>query len=71
MTIKLNKYIDAGVREYWVVDPDRKVVIVYDFESEEYPMIYGFDAKIPVGIFDHKCEVDFAEIYEYVKFLYD
>lgn len=71
LTIKLNKYIDAGVREYWVVDPDRKVVIVYDFESEEYPMIYGFDAKIPVGIFDHKCEVDFAEIYEYVKFLYD
>ncbi|MBQ4577016.1 MAG: Uma2 family endonuclease, partial [Firmicutes bacterium] len=29
MTIKLNKYLEAGVREYWLVDPEKKKVIVY------------------------------------------
>lgn len=70
MFIKLAKYKEAGVREYWLVDPDKKKVLVYDLEHEELPMIYGFDAKVPVIIFDGKCEVDFTEIYEYIKFLY-
>ena len=33
--IKLFKYRTAGVREYWIVDPDRKRITVYDFESED------------------------------------
>lgn len=68
---KLSKYAEAGVREYWTVDPDQKKVVVYNFESEDFPVIYGFNAKIPVGIFDGKCEIDFVEIYEYVRFLYE
>lgn len=50
--------------------PDNKKVLVYDLEHEECPTIYGFDSKVPVVIFDGECEVDFAEIYEYVRFLY-
>lgn len=71
MTIKLGKYRNAGVREYWMVDADRKWVIVYHFLKEVCAKIYGFDAKIPVGIFDGECRVDFAEIYDHVKFLYE
>jgi len=71
MMIKLNKYMDAGVREYWMVDTDGKRVIVYDFTKENYPEIYGFDARIPLGIFDGDCEIDFTEIYDYIKFLYE
>lgn len=70
MTVKLKKYSEAGVREYWMVDPDKKKIMVYDLEKEEFPVIYGFDAKIPVKIFDGECTVDFAEIYENIKFLY-
>ena len=33
--IKLFKYRTAGVREYWIVDPDRNRITVYDFESED------------------------------------
>ena len=32
LVLKLNKYMTAGVREYWLVDPDRKKVIVYDLK---------------------------------------
>ena len=71
MYVKLGKYMDAGVREYWLVDPKGKKVIVYDFEAEVTPVIYGFSSKVPVGIFGGECEVDFAKIYEYISFLYE
>jgi Uma2 family endonuclease len=29
LVLKLNKYLDGGVREYWVVDPDNKMIIVF------------------------------------------
>lgn len=69
--IKLNKYMNAGVREYWIIDPVRQKVIVYDFEQEHFPIIYGFDAKIPVGIWNDGFEIDFQEVYEHIRFLYD
>ena len=68
---KLQKYENAGVREYWIVDPDKKKVIVYEFEVEMSPTIYGFEDRIPVGIFGGDCIVDFTEIYAYVRVLYD
>lgn len=69
--VKLNKYMNAGVKEYWMIDPERKVVIIYDFEHEIYPTIYGFDAKIPVNIWNGECVIDFAELYKYIEFLYE
>lgn len=69
MMIKANKYMDAGVREYWIVDPDKLKVIVYNFMKDDYS-IYGFDSTIPVLIWDGDCTIDFKEVYEHVKFLY-
>ena len=69
--IKLNKYMNAGVREYWLIDPDCRKVMIYDFQQEVLPAIYGFNAKIPVGIWDGDCVIDFNEIYEYIRFLYE
>lgn len=70
-TIKLKKYKDAGVREYWMVDPDKKKVVVYNWSKSEIPAVYGFDAKVPVGFFGGECVIDFAEIYEEIAFLYE
>lgn len=68
--IKLNKYLNAGVREYWLIDASQKKVIVYNFEGAPYPAIYGFDAKVPVSIWGGECEIDFAEVEGYISFLY-
>lgn len=65
--LKLGKYQHAGVREYWLVDPDKKKVIVYDLEHTEVPVIYGFEDQIPVRVFNDECVVDLAEIYGEVK----
>ena len=69
--IKLGKYSNANVREYWLVDPDKKRIVVYDFANEELAKVYTFKEKVPVSIFNGHCEVDFAEIYEYIRFLYE
>ena len=36
MSRKLNLYRDAGVPEYWVVDPEAKNVQIYRFSGEHY-----------------------------------
>ena len=67
--IKMRKYREAGVREYWIVDPIQKHVVVHDFERTDIPKTYGFDCKVPVGIFDGKCVIDFEEIYQQIEFM--
>ena len=44
--IKLFKYRSAGVREYWIVNPYKKSVMVYDLEKDEQSNQYDFDDAI-------------------------
>lgn len=44
-------YANAGVREYWIVDPVKERVTVYHYEDDAAPAIYTFDYEIPVGIY--------------------
>ena len=71
MIIKLNKYLIAGVREYWIIDPDQETVTVYDFEHDQFPIYYTFDDTVPVMIWDGKCQIDFREIRNYIAFIYE
>ena len=48
---KLFKYRTAGVREYWIVDPEKNRITVYNFESEDTGE-YTFSDSIEVGIYD-------------------
>lgn len=47
---KLFQYRTAGVREYWVVDPLKERVTVYNFELETAEE-YSFGDEIRVGIY--------------------
>jgi Uma2 family endonuclease len=63
MLLKLYKYQNAGVKEYWIVDPDRETVMVYDFRDDSYyPEIYDFDSVIPVHISNGQCSIDFSRV---------
>ena len=65
--IKTEKYMSAGCREYWIVDPRNETVIVYDFENERYPLNYTFEDKVPVNIYDGDLTIDFSVIRDKLK----
>ena len=48
---KLFQYRTAGVREYWIVDPDKQMTTVYGFEKDTVEQ-YNFNEDVPVGIYD-------------------
>lgn len=49
--IKLFQYRTVGVREYWIVDPIKESVTVYQFEQETMEQ-YSFGDEVPVGIYE-------------------
>ena len=58
---KLYYYRNAGVREYWIVDPRRKIITVNYFEGEMLSVQYSFDSVVKVNIYDDLF-IDFSEI---------
>ena len=62
MIVKLGKYKQAGVREYWIVLPEQERVIVYDFSKSDLPVQFTFEDNVPVNIWSGKCKIDFSEI---------
>jgi len=61
---KLEKYRSAGVREYWIVDLQKHIILTYFFERDMNPNIYNFESCIPVAMFEDKCVVSFDAIAE-------
>ena len=48
---KLFRYRTAGVREYWIVDPSKNQIIVYDFEHGDMEQ-FTFQDSIKAGIYE-------------------
>jgi len=51
--LKLNLYANAGVREYWIVDPAKESIFVYYLEQGHFKVeVYTFQDRIKVNIYD-------------------
>lgn len=63
--IKFNKYEKAGVKEYWIVEPNEKLVSVFIVQSSGIygrPEIYTEEHKIKVSIFTN-LEIDLGIVF--------
>lgn len=50
---KLNLYADAGVKEYWIVNPMLHSIYVYFLEKDKFKAVaYTFKDEIKVNIYD-------------------
>ena len=60
--LKLNLYANAGVREYWIVDPYKERIFVYRLEQEHFEVeTYTFHDCIPAGIYAD-LQIDFPSL---------
>lgn len=68
ISLKNYKYANAGVREYWIIDPALRQVLVYHFENfkeeggADTIHMYGFHDQIPVQIYGGDLKIDFDRI---------
>jgi len=60
---KFRKYQQAGVKEYWIVDPETKSVQVCILENGRYIMsVYEDTEKAPVGVLEG-CKIDLSGVF--------
>lgn len=64
---KLDKYMDAGVREYWILDPYQKKLLVYLAQGDACPIIYGLEEPVPIRIYDGALEIKFNHIMQWIQ----
>jgi Uma2 family endonuclease len=61
--IKFNKYREAGVREYWIVDPDYNILQANILCDSEYVVkMYSETDVAPVNVLEG-CAIDLAEAF--------
>lgn len=58
---KLSLYREAGVLEYWIVDPMKQIILVYDMKQGMAPVFYSFTDTITVNIYND-LEIDFSKL---------
>lgn len=57
---KLFKYRTAGVREYWIVDPLKNLILIYNFDTSDSEQ-YIFADTVKAGIYED-LYLDFSRI---------
>ena len=50
--IKLFKYRTSGVREYWIINPQKNSIMVYDLEEGKKSNQYTFEDDVPACIYE-------------------
>nr|WP_297863860.1 Uma2 family endonuclease [uncultured Acetatifactor sp.] len=66
-TKKLQKYSDSGVREDWILDPEKKLLLTYDFIHDDLPCIYPLTGTVELALFDGRLKIDLDEIAGFIQ----
>ena len=60
--LKLHKYMNAGVREYWIIDLQKEKVITYTEGELLMATVYDFTDDVPVYIYDGRLKIRAGDI---------
>ena len=59
---KLGLYKKSGVKEYWMLDVEKRSLVIYRFNEKDIPMICGWDEPVPIGIYEGRLKIDFSYV---------
>jgi Uma2 family endonuclease len=59
--VKFNKYREAGVREYWIADPEEGAIFAYVLKNGEYTAAV-YEDTAPVAVLPG-CEIDLGAVF--------
>lgn len=64
---KLKLYKEAGVEEYWIINPEEKTIVVYEFNNKNGETVseYSFENRVKPSIYEDFV-IDFKEVSEIV-----
>lgn len=62
---KACKYQEAGVREYWIVDPIKSRLLVYYFEESSSPYIQELEGQFGVKIYNDELLINLEKIKDF------
>jgi Uma2 family endonuclease len=61
--LKFNRYLNAGVKEYWIVDPETKSVNVFVLKNGEYVSYAYGDTDILLSHVLKGCKINLSEVF--------
>jgi len=64
---KLHKYIDAGVKEYWIIDPKRRVLVYYHWKDDYLPHMCSLQGKVGLAIYDEELQIDLDKLADLIQ----
>lgn len=68
MSVKLHKYLNAGVREYWIIDPKKKLLIKYNFMDKDFiPELHGLEETVELSVSDGELFIDLTPVKESIE----
>lgn len=66
---KLEKYENAGVREYWILDPYKKQLLVFFFEGDIYAQRYDLTQPVALHIYEGALQISFDHILKWCSLM--
>jgi len=63
-TLKFKTYLNAGIREYWIIDPEENFLAVHILKDGNYiTHAYTSEENVPVHVLDG-CVISLPEVFE-------
>lgn len=66
-TKKLQKYVDAGVCEYWILDPERRMLVTYDWRDDFTAHMVPLQGKAGLALYGGELQIDLDEIVRLIQ----